>query len=732
MVSFLKVFLCTLLLAFSLNEGSAQSPSVARRWNDALLNAIRVDFARPTVHARNLFHTSLAMYDAWAVYDDTASTFFLNHSFRHYYAPFEGIKKPHDIKAAREETMSYAVYRLLMHRFRNSPGANQSTYHFTALFNSLGYDPSFTSTDYSTGSTAALGNYLAAQLIEFGFSDGANELGQYENVGYRPVNPPLNPFDFGNRNVVDPNRWQPLGLAVFIDQGGTPMDGAPPFLSAEWGKVVPFALKKEDLKTYLKEGVKYWVYHDPGPPPSLNGAGTGNKLGAYKWNFSMVSIFGSHLDPHDGVMVDISPASIGNLQKFPLTEEEMTAFYQGGEGIFSGSGYSLNPRTGEPYQSQIVPRGDYTRVLAEFWADGPNSETPPGHWFTILNYVNDHPLFEKRMEGRGVLVDELEWDVKSYFVLGGAVHDAAIAAWGIKGYYDYVRPISAIRFMAEKGQSSDPGLPAFHPDGIPLVEGYVELVKEGDSLAGSYGEHINKIKLYSWNGAERADFPERKTGVGWILAQNWWPYQRTDFVTPPFAGYVSGHSTFSRSAAEVLTLLTGDAFFPGGMSQFWIKKSEYLDFEHGPSVGLALQWATYRDAADQCSLSRIWGGIHPPADDIPGRVVGQKIGVEVFHYAKKYFDGLVAPEKDPERKVKLSVYPNPATAFGPLMIKVEPQLGEGTIRIVNISGQIVFETELANNVEEVLEFNLGPSPKGVYIAIVESDNRRYYQKFLVQ
>ena len=45
-------------------------------------------------------------------------------------------------------------------------------------------------------------------------------------------------------------------------------------------------------------------------------------------------------------------------------------------------------------------------------------------------------------------------------------------------------------------------------------------------------------------------------------------------------------------------------------------------FEDGPSVDLTLQWATYRDAADQCSLSRIWGGIHPPADDIPGRLIG--------------------------------------------------------------------------------------------------------------
>jgi hypothetical protein len=125
--------------------------------------------------------------------------------------------------------------------------------------------------------------------------------------------------------------------------------------------------------------------------------------------------------------------------------------------------------------------------------------------------------------------------------------------------------------------------------------------------------------------------------VGWILAENWWPYQRPTFVTPPFPGYVSGHSTYSRAAAEVLTALTGSEYFPGGMSQFEIKAHEYLVFEDGPSVDMTMQWATYRDAAEQSALSRIWGGIHPPFDDIPGRELGIKIGPQAYVYALSYF-----------------------------------------------------------------------------------------------
>ena len=121
-------------------------------------------------------------------------------------------------------------------------------------------------------------------------------------------------------------------------------------------------------------------------------------------------------------------------------EEEFYNYYDFLEGGDASMGHDLNPVTGQPYEPQMVPRGDYTRVLAEFWADGPDSETPPGHWFTLINYVNSHPMLEKRYEGVGPIIDDLEWDIKSYFLLGAAMHDSAVSTWSIKGFYDYLRP----------------------------------------------------------------------------------------------------------------------------------------------------------------------------------------------------------------------------------------------------------------------------------------------------
>ena len=624
--------------------GDGGSHSVARLWNEALLHAIRNDYARPTVHARNLFHSAIAMYDVWAAFDDTATPYLLGSTVGGFACPFGSMPTPADVREAREEAISYAMYRLIRERFRVSPGARNTLAHINALLHSQGHDRSFTSSDHSTGSAAALGNHIARCLLEFGLQDGANEWDGYENRYYRPVNPALNLLEPGNPTLVDPNRWQPLTLEVYVDQAGNEFPGTtPPFISPEWGEVIPFALSEADLTIRERDGYQYRVYHDPGAPPLLDPGGRYRQSAAYQWGFTLVSIWSSHLDPADGVLWDISPASIGNVPQLPRSMEAYPAFYDLFAGGDPGRGHDVNPHTGKPYAPQWVPRADYARVLAEFWADGPDSETPPGHWFTILNYVNDHPAFERSdSSGHGAELDGLEWDVKTYFALGGAVHDAAIAAWGLKGWYDYIRPISAIRGMAERGQSSDPALPRYDPHGIPLVDGYVELVREGDALAGEQGEHVGKVKLYAWRGPGAIERPESDVaGVDWILAENWWPYQRPSFVTPPFAGYVSGHSTYSRAGAEVLTLVTGDAFFPGGIGEFPAGKNEFLVFEDGPSVDLTLQWATYRDAADQCSLSRIWGGIHPPADDIPGRLIGEQVGIAAFHLAERYFTGQI-------------------------------------------------------------------------------------------
>ncbi|MGY8691317.1 MAG: vanadium-dependent haloperoxidase, partial [Verrucomicrobiales bacterium] len=393
------------------------------------------------------------------------------------------------------------------------------------------------------------------------------------------------------------------------------------FLSSHWRDVRPFAMRRPSTSA---------LYHDPGLPPQLGGATDAEfKAG----NVEVIQL-SNLLDPGLGAMINISPSAYGNNTL----------------GQNDGTGHAINPATGAAYPPNVVNHGDLGRVLAEFWADGPESETPPGHWNVLANEVVEHPDFERRWQGTGPIMDELEWDVKMYLALNGAVHDAAIAAWENKREYDYVRPISSIRHMGLRGQFSDPNGPSYHEEGLPLIPGLIEVVTSASFASGERHAHvvsrdgvtsvIGKMAIHCWIG--EPDEPTTTfSGVGWILAEDWFPYQRDTFVTPAFAGYVSGHSAFSRAAAEVLTRLTGSAFFPGGMGTFTANKDAYLRFEVGPSQTVQLQWATYYDAADEAGISRLYGGIHVPVDDGPGRIIGSACGIEAWDMASHYFDGTV-------------------------------------------------------------------------------------------
>ena len=620
----------------------AQENSVARQWDEVVLQAIRNDNARPTIHARNLFHIHAAMYDAWAIFDDTAKTYLIGQSLNGFNSPFNGIETPANIQLAREKAITYAAYRMLINRYQFSPNWVNTLTMANFVMLGLGYNTAITSTDYSDGDPAKLGNYIAAQYIAYGNQDGSNQLLNYSNQYYVPVNAPMLPVFPGNPNNTFINRWQPLNLANFVDQNGFPGLPTPSALSPEWGNVKPFSLTEADKTVHVRDGNFWNVYKDPGPPPLLLPGDTATLDHPFVFGNVMVATWSSHLTPDDATLIDISPASVCNIPALPETPNDYPNFYNLLEGGDIGTGRSLNPVTGQPYTPELVKRGDFTRVLAEFWADGPQSETPPGHWFKIMNVVHDHPLFVRKWGGEGEILDDLEWDVKSYFAMGGAMHDAAICAWGIKGYYDGSRPVSVIRKMADNGQSSDPTLPNYHYQGLPLIPGYIELVQPADTLSGFMSGDIGQVKILSWKGPSYIPNPTNTyAGADWILAKNWWPYQRPTFVTPPFAGYISGHSTYSRTAAEVMTAITGSEFFPGGIGEFLATQNQYLVFEEGPSTDVTLQWATYRDAADQCSLSRIWGGIHAAYDDMPGRKIGIEVGPQAVHFAETINDAVV-------------------------------------------------------------------------------------------
>ncbi|MGM9322941.1 vanadium-dependent haloperoxidase [Deinococcus aquaticus] len=532
----------------------APGNSAARVWDELALNAIRSVLPQPAAHARNLFHLSAAMYDTWAAFDPTAQGVFVQET--HQGTP-----------AQVELALNRAAHRVLRARYAGVVPALGTC--FDDRLRHLGLDPADTGTQ--GGTPAATGNRIAQTILDAARMDGANEAQGYaDTTGYRAVNGPLRP-EIPGATPSNPDRWQPLLLKEPFTQNGIPLSGPQTFMGAQWGSVKPFAMTRNGR-----------FYHDPGPVPSIS-----DPLMAARWVPDLLRRQ-AQLDPARPDMTDLSPAVTGN---HPL-------------GTNNGRGHPLNPVTGQPYAPNPTKLADYGRVIAEFWADGPRAETPPGHWNVLANAVSDDARLAHRLGGQSPTLPRLEWDVKLYLALNAAMHDAAIAAWDVKRQSDTARPITLVRVLAAR-------------QALPDEAGVTE-------------ERGGKLLARSFNPAG---------GFSWRDPADWIPYQTAVFVSPAFPGFVSGHSTFSRAAASVLTDLTGSGFFPGGLYEMTAAPGFIRSDSSTNATPVRLQWATYADAADQAGQSRIWGGIHIEPDDLAGRRIGQQVGLDAVALARRYFTG---------------------------------------------------------------------------------------------
>ncbi|MEM9192027.1 MAG: DUF6851 domain-containing protein [Myxococcota bacterium] len=571
--------------------------SIARRWDEAALQAVRRAVPRPTVHARNLFHMSIGLWDAWSAYDPDADPVLES---------TPSPPPPADVAAARQEALSYAAYRILRGRYATEVGGDVSLACFEALMARLAYP---TDGDGDPTTPRGLGEAIGEAVLSTYRNDGANEANDYADPNdYEASNPPMVVDQPGSR-AENPGRWQQLSLSRAVTQNGiVEQPGVRDYIGPHWGAVTPFAIERPAAGE---------PYFDASPGPEFDDTTARDAVDLIRLS--------ALLDPSLPETIDLSPGVYGNNSL----------------GADDGTGHGMNPVTGAPYPPNVVSLADFGRVIAEIWADGPSSETPPGHWNVIANEVADHTDFETRLFGEGDVLDRLEWDVHVYLVLNGALHDAAIAAWEVKRVYESARPITLVRYMGERGQRTDPALPSFDAEGLPLVPDLVEVIDEASTAPGERHAHLapyqGQIAVRSWRG-EPGDRDQEVSGVAWIRAVEWMPYQRRSFVSPAFPGYVSGHSTFSRAAAEVLTTITGSPYYPGGLGELRIEPG-YLVFEGGPAEGFTLTFASYYDAADQAGQSRLWGGIHIVPDDYVGRRIGSEVGAAAVARARSFFDG---------------------------------------------------------------------------------------------
>ena len=255
---------------------------------------------------------------------------------------------------------------------------------------------------------------------------------------------------------------------------------------------------------------------------------------------------------------------------FALTSANQFRPATGGQ-PFGTPAFQLQTQQVLDYSANLT---DTQKVIAEYWADGPKSELPPGHWVLFAEFVSrrDH--------------HNIDMDAKMLFAMTNAILDASIASWDAKRAFDYVRPVTAVH-----------------------VQFAGQMVK-------------------AWAGAGM--------GTKMIPAESWRPYQAVTVVTPPFPEYFSGHSIFSAAGAEILKRFTGSDEF--GNSVTIAKGNSRVEPGRVPANDITLKWETFTNAADEAGISRRYGGIHFIQGDLDGRVRGRVVGAQAWRKALSYFN----------------------------------------------------------------------------------------------
>ena len=559
--------------------------TVVTDWNAAALQEVRKSKSLrngPPMVARALAIVHTCMYDAWAAYDDVAIGTVLGGGLRR---PPAERTDPNKAKA-----ISFAAYRCLRNLYPDGtvsdPPGSSTRVRLDAALVAQGHALADTS-NMNPATPAGVGNLAAQAVIDFRANDGANQYGNAPcPVGnvcptvpvntFTPVpctpGPPATPL----RQLVDaPPEVQPLPC---VGPGGSAVGPYADYNDPASGytSYVP----RNPLMGFCNPLEVTCPVTDPFIPSA---APWPNIVDLKHWQPLVFSTHArqSFIAPY---MERVIPFGLTSADQFDhLRHSEPDIF--------------RNARQYKKAADEVLRNSaelnEEKKLIVEYWADGPESELPPGHWGLFAQFVSarDH--------------HSIDQDVKMFFAMHNASFDAGIVAWHLKRKFDGVRPITAIRHL-----------------------------------------YLGKT-VVAFGGPGRPVEP--------IAGEKWMPYNPGGNLTPPFPGYISGHSTFSAASAAVLQAFTGsDSFGFSTVIPQCDTDSFGIDFhrcfgrvEPGvPSADTTISYETFSDAADAAALSRLYGGIHFSEDNITGLKLGRLIGRQAWEKAQRYFHG---GERDRDR-----------------------------------------------------------------------------------
>lgn len=229
---------------------------------------------------------------------------------------------------------------------------------------------------------------------------------------------------------------------------------------------------------------------------------------------------------------------------------------------------------------------DTQKVSAEFWAGGPNTASPPG---MLMWFWKEFMIVRN-------IPHSCNFDSFFYsgFDLAQHIFETSRVVWGLKKNYMQARPIQEIRRM-------------YRLEDLPNYD--------GTTIRGTF----------------------------------WVPYQESNFISPPFADFPSGHSAYSQTFASVMTdwfgaripltqprelndlvLLSNTFTRPESFvyGQFIIRAGKSaIQPNVVPAQDIELRWTTWQEIANSAGISRKYGGIHATSAHVGGQAVANMLHV---------------------------------------------------------------------------------------------------------
>jgi hypothetical protein len=452
--------------------------SVVSDWNAAALAEVRLSRALrngPPIVARALAIAHTCMYDAWAAYDDI-SVATTDTAGRRRRPPAE---RTDENKA---KAISFAAYRCLRNLYPDGslpPTLAQPSVRLDAMLVSRGYSRGETCNNddqcrNSNPHTAAgIGNIAAQAVIDARRHDGSNQYGDLPPAPCPVFTPWPQPCSAASYQQTSLNPDRSGAYADYVADGYIPYVPVNPLMG--YCNPLVDVCERQDIVD-----PNHWqpLIYDNGQACLDSERGTEETC--------------------PGIQVFVAP-HWRRVTPFALTSASQF------DELLTIPPPDFLKNSGQ-YQNDVNDMIEFSRnldtrrkLIVEYWADGPSSELPPGHWGLFAQFVSQRDN------------QTMDQDAKMFFAMHNASFDAGIVAWHIKRMYNAVRPITAVRF-AKQGQT-----------------------------------------INAWGGPGRPIEP--------IPGEKWSPYNPGSNLTPPFPGYFSGHAVFSRASATVLSLFTGSDHF---------------------------------------------------------------------------------------------------------------------------------------------------------------------------